>query len=67
MTRIAAKLPFAAEAVTQKLLDKRADDKRRSDELNLNPWTKKYVIQNNLNGCHNWMKPIDHKWFGEYL
>lgn len=63
---VAHKLPFKAMVVSQEILN---DLKTKSDELrtdNINPFTTKYVIQNNLGGCHNWLSPVDHKWFGAY-
>lgn len=65
--QVAAMLPFKAMAVSQEMLDEMAAERQEKEEKNLNRYTKKYVIQNNLNGCHKWLGPFDHKWFGEYL
>lgn len=59
-------LPFKARAVTQKLLD---EEKIRQEWLktnNQNYFTKQYIIQNNVNGCHRWLRPADHLHFCEY-
>lgn len=66
LREIAEKLPFAAEIVSQEMLDARKDEEKRLERENLNKWPLKYVIQNNLGGCHRWLKPIDHKYFGKY-
>lgn len=67
MDHVARSLPFKAMAVSQEMLDsiefKKEEDKKR----NLNPFTKRYIIQNNFNGCHKWLGKYDHHWFGEHL
>lgn len=64
---IADRLPFNAIPVSQQLLDKNKAQKEAAQKNNLNPYTMKYAIQNNLTGCHTWLRPTDHFWFGEYL
>ncbi|XP_015181106.1 PREDICTED: 39S ribosomal protein L16, mitochondrial [Polistes dominula] len=64
---IANKCPFKAMAISQEILDKRAEIQRRNEENNLNPWTWKYIIQNNIGGCHKWISPVDKLWFAKYL
>ncbi|XP_033330250.2 large ribosomal subunit protein uL16m [Megalopta genalis] len=64
---IANKMPFAAEAVSQEMMEKAELEKRRMKEENLNPWVWKYIIQNNMLGCHKWISKYDKKWFMEYL
>lgn len=61
------KLPFKAMVVSQEMLDEMKLEEERKAKANLNPFTMKYVIQNNMGGCHNWLSPVDHKWFGKYL
>ncbi|XP_073831346.1 mitochondrial ribosomal protein L16 [Musca autumnalis] len=60
-------LPFKAEVVSQEILDERVETEAQLEKENLNSFTMKYVIQNNLSGCHRWLSPVDHKWFGKYL
>lgn len=62
----ADQLPFAARAVSHEMLMQEAKQEKENEERNLNPFTMKYVIQNNLGGCHRWLSPVDHKWFGKY-
>ncbi|KDR21926.1 39S ribosomal protein L16, mitochondrial [Zootermopsis nevadensis] len=64
---VAHKLPFAAKVVSQQMMQEMAEEEERSEKENLNHYTFKYVIQNNLGGCHNWISPYDKKWFGKYL
>lgn len=67
LNHVAISLPFKARAVSQEILDKMDAEKEEKTKLNLNPYTKQYVIQNNLCGCHRWLSPNDHKYFGEHL
>lgn len=59
-------MPFKARAVSQEMLEKDIAKKKWQKDNNLNPWTQQYVIQHNMRGCHKWLRPNDHIWFGEY-
>lgn len=63
---VAMKLPFKAMAVSQQILDDMKEREKWEEENNANPYTMKYIIQNNLGGCHKWLSPVDLKWFGKY-
>ncbi|XP_069156727.1 large ribosomal subunit protein uL16m isoform X3 [Procambarus clarkii] len=63
---IAHKLPFPAEVVSQETLEASRLEEARLESENINPYTFKYLIQNNLMGCHNWIKNIDKQYFGKY-
>lgn len=67
LQQVANQLPFQAAVVSQKMLDEMKESEEQLQRDNLNPYTMKYVIQNNLNGCHRWLSPVDHKWFGKHL
>lgn len=64
---VAPKLPFNAMVVSHEMMQEMAREEKRREEENTNPFTMKYVIQNNLSGCHRWLSPVDHKWFGKFL
>lgn len=64
---LAHKLPFKAMVVSQEIMEQMKVDNEQKEKENMNPYTMKYVIQNNLGGCHKWLSPVDHKWFGKYL
>lgn len=64
---VSKQLPFKAMAVSQEMMDEMKAEEERLQRENKNPYTMQYVFQNNLNGCHRWMTPTDHKWFGKYL
>ncbi|KAL0273004.1 UNVERIFIED_CONTAM: hypothetical protein PYX00_005785 [Menopon gallinae] len=63
---LAENLPFPARFVSQELLEKEAEEEKRLEKANLNKYTMKYVILNNLGGCNNWLSPFDYLWFGKY-
>lgn len=62
----ADQLPFKARAVSHEILEAEAKKEKELEEANTNPYTMKYVIQNNLGGVHRWLSPVDHKWFGKF-
>lgn len=66
LQEIAHKLPFEAMAVNYDMLMEMRAEQQRIDELNENPYTFKYIIQNNLGGCHQWICPNDKFWFGAH-
>ncbi|KOC66461.1 39S ribosomal protein L16, mitochondrial [Habropoda laboriosa] len=67
LENLAKRMPFDAMAVSQSKLETMAENKRKLQEENLNPWTWKYIIQNNMLGCHKWISKYDRRWFNEYL
>lgn len=67
LERIASILPFKAMAVSQEILDKEQAKEVWLKENNQHLWTWKYMIQNNMIGCHRWVSPFDKKWFNKYL
>jgi large subunit ribosomal protein L16 len=64
---VAHKLPFAAKVVSQQMMEEMTKEEERLERENLNRYTFKYVVQNNLGGCHNWISPYDKQWFGKYV
>lgn len=64
---VADRLPFKAIPVSHQMIQQMKEKKEIKSKTNKNPYTMKYVIQNNLVGCHSWVRPTDHFWFGEYL
>ncbi|XP_014470692.1 PREDICTED: 39S ribosomal protein L16, mitochondrial [Dinoponera quadriceps] len=67
LERIAFILPFKAMAVSQEILDEEKAKNQWLEENNKHLWTWKYMVQNNMIGCHNWISPFDKKWFNRYL
>lgn len=67
LTDVANKLPFKAMAVSQEMLDKQKEQEKWQEENNQNHYTMKYLIQNNMGGCHKWLSPWDLKYFCKYV
>lgn len=67
LEHVARSMPFKAMAVSQEILDQMEAKKIINKKRNLNPFTKQYIIQNNMHGCHTWLGKYDHHWFGEHL
>ncbi|XP_044755304.1 39S ribosomal protein L16, mitochondrial [Coccinella septempunctata] len=63
---VARKMPFKAMAVSQEILDQMKADEKWEQENNKNKFTMKYMIQNNMGGCHTWLSPYDFKFLGKY-
>lgn len=66
LQKYADQLPFPARAVSHEILEKEKWDEYNLEHNNKNPYTFKYLAQNNFGGCHKWLRPIDHKLFGKY-
>ncbi|KAB0794546.1 hypothetical protein PPYR_11385 [Photinus pyralis] len=67
LQKIAEKLPFKAMAVSHELLQEMRRKEIEDEKNNLNFYTMKYVIQNNMGGCQNWLSPFDFKWFCKHV
>ncbi|CAH0692453.1 unnamed protein product [Chilo suppressalis] len=64
---VAERLPFKAEAVSYEIMEQKAALEKWQEENNQNPYTLKYIFQNNMGGCHKFLSPFDHRWHGKYL
>ncbi|GJQ87569.1 putative ribosomal protein L16p/L10e [Trypoxylus dichotomus] len=64
---LAKRMPFKGMAVSQDILDRIKQREEDNERNNLNRYTMKYLIQNNMGGCHRWLSPYDLKWFGKYV
>lgn len=64
---VAERLPFKAEPVSQEIMERKAAQEKWKEENNQNEYTMKYIIQNNMGGCHKMLSPFDHRWYGKYL
>ena len=49
----------------EEMLESELREKRLS-ESNLNPFTFKYCVDNNMLGCRKWLSPYDYEWYGKY-
>ncbi|XP_075220138.1 mitochondrial ribosomal protein L16 [Lycorma delicatula] len=60
-------LPFKAMVVNQKILEERAAAVEREEKENINRYTLKYLIQNNIQNCRREFRQIDLQYFGKYV
>ncbi|XP_050293401.1 39S ribosomal protein L16, mitochondrial [Anthonomus grandis grandis] len=67
LTDVANKLPFKAMAVSQQILEEMKETEKWEEENNQNPYTMKYLIQNNMGGCQRWVSPWDLRHFCKYV
>ena len=66
LTDIANKMPFKARPVNQALLDDEAAEERYIMQNNINPFTMKYMIENNMRGIQAYCGAYDYLWYGKY-
>ncbi|CAF4774069.1 unnamed protein product [Pieris macdunnoughi] len=64
---ISERLPFKAEPVSQEIMEKQAVEEKWKEENNLNKYTMKYLIQNNMQGCNTHISKYDNRWYGKYV
>ncbi|XP_046740445.1 39S ribosomal protein L16, mitochondrial [Diprion similis] len=64
--KVVRKMPFAAQVVSQELIDKKQLREEKGKQLNMNEWSFEYIIKNNMGGCHQWISPVDRRWFGKH-
>jgi large subunit ribosomal protein L16 len=67
LQKYANQLPFKARAVSHEMLVEEAKQEEELRKSNLNKYTMKWVIQNNIGGCHKMLSPYDHKYYGKYI
>lgn len=67
MSKIAAKLPFKAEAVCQETMEFNEAKTKWKEENNQNPYSMEYLIKNNMDDLQRKIKRIDHFYFGKYV
>lgn len=65
--QVAHILPFNAMAVSQEILEEREKREQIDEERNINEYTMKYIIQNNMGFSKAWCKRNDYIWFGKYI
>lgn len=67
LKKIAAKLPFKAEVVSQEIIEYNLAKKMWQEKNNQNPYTMEYLIKNNMDDMQRKVKRIDHLYFGKYV
>jgi large subunit ribosomal protein L16 len=66
LVRVAKKLPFKADVVSEKLLGDEIEKNKLDETVNQNPFNFEYCVKNNMMGCRSWISPYDVIWHGEY-
>ena len=66
LNRLANKLPFRARAVTYEQIIEEAEREKELEAKNLNMFTFKHSLSNNLVGSKDWCSPYDMKWWNKY-
>lgn len=67
LSKISAKLPFKAKAVSQDILEWDLAKEKWQTENNQNKFTMEYLIKNNMDDLQRKVKKIDHLYFGKYV
>lgn len=67
LSKIAAKLPFKAKAVSQETIEWDIAREKWQNINNQNPFTMEYLIKNNMDDLQRKFKNIDLRYFGKYV
>ncbi|GIY72526.1 39S ribosomal protein L16, mitochondrial [Caerostris darwini] len=67
LNRVAKKMPFDAIPVSQEILQEMEKEATELHEQNINPFTFKYAVENDLQGCNLWSKKTDKIYYDEYI
>lgn len=67
LSKISAKLPFKAKAVSQETLEWDLAKEKWQTENNQNKYSMEYLIKNNMDDLQRKVKKIDHLYFGKYI
>ncbi|CAL1527272.1 unnamed protein product [Lymnaea stagnalis] len=60
-------LSFRTRVVTHESMRKREELEQYTEKHNINPFTFKYCVQNNVLGCSKFLNRYDYMWYGKYL
>jgi len=63
---LSCRLPFDTMICDNEMLEETYRKEKELEGLNQNPYTFKWIVQNNMGGVQHWMSPYDRIWFGEH-
>lgn len=66
LNSLVKRLPCDSFLVSKEILEAWRQEELDIEAKNLNPITYRRAVENNLAGCHKWISPYDHRWFGKY-
>lgn len=64
---ILKRLPCDAMVVSKEIFAKLRAEELEQERTNINPISYERVVKLNMRGCHKWISPYDHRWFGKYV
>ncbi|XP_035231561.1 39S ribosomal protein L16, mitochondrial-like [Stegodyphus dumicola] len=67
LNRVAMKMPFDAMPISQQMLEELEKEAEELHQKNINPFSFRYAVQNDLRGCNLWTSEWDKKYFDEYI
>ncbi|CAL1279816.1 unnamed protein product [Larinioides sclopetarius] len=67
LNRVAKKMPFDAIPVSQTILEELEKEAMGLHESNINPFSFKYAVDNDVQGCNLWTKQTDRVYYDDYI
>lgn len=64
---IVKRLPCDAYVISKEILEQWREEEKKIEMQNINPISYERVVKQNMSGCHKWISPYDHRWFGKYI
>ncbi|KAF2368631.1 Ribosomal protein L10e/L16, partial [Trinorchestia longiramus] len=62
---VAHNLPIPAEPTSAEIMAYKREKRKELEAANINPYTFKYFVQNNILGCDAWLTAADRIYFGK--
>ena len=66
LNSIVKRLPCDSFVVSKEIIENWRKEEIEAEQSNINPINYERVVRMNLAGCHKWISPYDHRWFGKY-
>ncbi|GAB1602215.1 39S ribosomal protein L16, mitochondrial-like [Argonauta hians] len=66
LSNLAHLMPFPARAVSKEMMEEEERLEKEKEKRNINPFSFKYCVENNLFGCRYSLNKYDLKWHGKY-
>ncbi|KAG8197621.1 hypothetical protein JTE90_001552 [Oedothorax gibbosus] len=67
LNRVAIKMPFDALVVSQEMLENLEKEANELHQNNINPFSFKHAIDNNMQGCNFWTSPRDKIYYDDFI
>ncbi|GFU43269.1 39S ribosomal protein L16, mitochondrial [Trichonephila clavipes] len=67
LNRVAKKMPFDAMPISQEILESLEKEADELHQKNINPFSFKYAVENDMQGCNIWTSEKDHEYYNEYI